>query len=128
MLCQLSYTDGSVQTHSRKRASCRSLLQACYLAVTHQAKIRMRSHRLLQLNDNKSAASFQQASCKLIVKTLSTSVMQVVAGSLRVTSLIFENLTQLDDEANRFDAMRQTSLFKQDDTNLHSTSKIYNLH
>ena len=35
----------------------------CRLAATccHQADIRMRSHRLLRLDDNKSAASCQQA-------------------------------------------------------------------
>ena len=39
----------------------------CRLAATcdHQADIRMRSHRLLRLDDNKSAASCQQACCKL---------------------------------------------------------------
>ena len=36
---------------------------------SHQGDIRMRSHRLLRLDDNKSAASCPQAWCKLIVKT-----------------------------------------------------------
>ena len=31
------------------------------LTCSHQANMRMRSHRLLQLDDNKSAASCQQA-------------------------------------------------------------------
>ena len=45
-----------------------NFLQA-FLPCSHQADIRMRSHRLLQLDDNKSAASCQQAWCKFIVKT-----------------------------------------------------------
>ena len=41
--------------------SCNNLLQ--------QADIRMRSHGLRQLVDDKSVASCQQACCKLILKT-----------------------------------------------------------
>ena len=54
--------------HSKKCASC-SKSPAGLLSCCHEADIRMRSHRLLWLHDNKSAASSQQASCKLIVKT-----------------------------------------------------------
>ena len=53
---------------SSTQPETRKLQQVCCrLAVTcgHQADIRMRSHRLLRLNDNKSAASCQQAYCKL---------------------------------------------------------------
>ena len=55
--------------HSQKRASYNKpvdiLQQTCY----QQADIRMRSHGLRQLVDDKSVASFQQTCCKLIVKT-----------------------------------------------------------
>ena len=52
--------------------------------------IRMRLHRLLRLDDDKSAASCKQACCKLIDNILSTSLMQVVssevAASLQISS------------------------------------------
>ena len=50
------------------------------LPCCHQIDIRMRSHCLLQLDDNKSAESFQQTCCKLIncQDFFSTSLMQVV--------------------------------------------------
>ena len=55
--------------HSHKRArsnkSVDILQQTCY----QQADIRMRSHDLRQLVDDKSVASCQQTCCKLIVKT-----------------------------------------------------------
>ena len=54
--------------HSKKRANCNKSA-AGLLPCSHQDDIRMRSHRLLRLDDNKSAASCQQAWCKLIVKT-----------------------------------------------------------
>ena len=54
--------------HRQKRASC-TKSAADLLPCCHQADLRMRSHRLLRLDDNKSAASCQQAYCKLIVKT-----------------------------------------------------------
>ena len=53
---------------SQKRASC-SKSAAGLLLCSHQADIRMRSYRLLRLDDNKSAASCQQACCKFIVET-----------------------------------------------------------
>ena len=46
--------------HGQKRASC-SKSAAGLLTCCHQADIRMHSHRLLRLDDNKSAASCQQA-------------------------------------------------------------------
>ena len=54
--------------HTQKRVSC-SKSAIGVLPCSHQADIRMRSHRLLRLDDNKSAASCQQAWYKLIVKT-----------------------------------------------------------
>ena len=51
------YRLGSEQPETRKlHQVCCKLLPCC-----HQADIRMRSHRLLRLDDNKSAASCQQA-------------------------------------------------------------------
>ena len=65
----------TVRTHHRNnryrmrtQPETRKLQQVCCrLAAScdHQAGIRMRSHRLLRLDDNKSAASCQQACCKL---------------------------------------------------------------
>ena len=46
----------------------RKLQQVCCrlaASIDHQVDIRMRSHRLLRLDDNKSAASCQQVCCKL---------------------------------------------------------------
>ena len=51
-----------------KRESC-SKSAAGLLPFSHQTDIRMRSHRLLRPDDNKSAAICQQAWCKLIVMT-----------------------------------------------------------
>ena len=48
------------EVHSQKHASY-SKSAADLLPCSHQADIRMRSHRLLRLDDNKSAASCQQA-------------------------------------------------------------------
>ena len=62
--------------HVPTQPETRKLQQACCrLAAScgHQSDIRMRSHRLLQLDDNKSAASCQQACCKL----RSTDLLQV---------------------------------------------------
>ena len=55
--------------HSQKRASCITSA-AGLLPCCHEADIRMRSHRLLRLDDNRSAASCQQAWCNLIIETL----------------------------------------------------------
>ena len=52
----------STQPETRKlQQVCCRLAASC----DHQADIRMRSHRLLRLDDNKSAVSCQQACCKL---------------------------------------------------------------
>ena len=65
--------------HNQKHAIC-SKSAAGLLPCCHQADIRMRSHRLLRLDDNKSAASCQQAWCKLIVKTFyPQSLMRAVS-------------------------------------------------
>ena len=48
----------------KKRASW-TKSAADLLPCSHQADIRMRLHRLLRLDDNKSAASCQQAWCEL---------------------------------------------------------------
>ena len=73
--------------HSQKRASC-SKSAAGLLPCCHQADIRMRSHRLLRLDDNKSAASCQQAWCKFIVKTFYPQawckLFQQLAASLQI--------------------------------------------
>ena len=73
-----------------KRASCTKsvdiLQQTCY----QQADIRMRSHGLLQLVDDKSVASCEQTGCKLIVKTCYPQpcykLLQKVIKSLQMTS------------------------------------------
>ena len=49
-------TDLLATVHSQKRASC-SKSAAGLLLCCHQVDIRMRLHRLLRLDDNKSAAS-----------------------------------------------------------------------
>ena len=53
--------------HSQKWASY-SKSAAGLLSCSHQGDTRIRSHRLFRCNGNKSAASCQQAYCKLIVK------------------------------------------------------------
>ena len=59
-------------------------LRQCLLPCCHQADIGMRSHRLLRLDDYKSAASCQfkkgllQVDCQ---DFLSTSAMQVVSAT-----------------------------------------------
>ena len=76
--------------HSHKLASSNKpvdiLQQTCY----QQADIRMRSHGLGQLVDDKSVASCQQTCCKLIVKTCypqaCCKLFQQVVTSLQMTS------------------------------------------
>ena len=62
------------------------LWQSCY----QQADIRMRSHGLRQLVDDKSVASCQQTCCKLIAKTCypqaCCKLFQQVGTSLQMTS------------------------------------------
>ena len=57
------------ELHSQIRTSY-SKSAAVLLPRSRQANIRMHSHRLLRLDDNKSAASCQQACCKLFLKTV----------------------------------------------------------
>ena len=66
--------------HSRKPARC-SKSAAGLLPGCHQADIKIHLRRLLRFNDNKSAASCQQACCKLIVNFLSTNLMQAIASA-----------------------------------------------
>ena len=54
--------------HSQKWASC-SKSAAGLLSCSHQGDISIRSHCLFRRYGNKSAASCQQACCKLIAKT-----------------------------------------------------------
>ena len=73
----------------KKCASC-SKSAAGLLPCCHQDDIRMRSHRLLRLDDNKSAASCQHAWFKLIIGTLYSQawckVFQQLAPSLQISS------------------------------------------
>ena len=55
----------SIELHSEKCPNCNKST-AGLLPCNYQADIRMGSHRLLRLDDNKSAASCQQACCKVI--------------------------------------------------------------
>ena len=74
--------------HSAKKVqkSANILQQTCY----HQADIRMRSHGLRQLVDDKSVASCQRTRCKLIVKTCypqaCCNLFQQVVTSVQMTS------------------------------------------
>ena len=54
--------------NQNRNVSC-SKFAVGLLLYSHQADVRMRSHGLLRLDDNKSVANCQQAWCKLIVKT-----------------------------------------------------------
>ena len=49
-----------ISLHNEKSESCNKSA-AGFAAFCQQADIRMRSHRLLKLDDNKSAASYQKA-------------------------------------------------------------------
>ena len=75
--------------HSKKRASWGKSAVGL-LPCSHQADIWMRLHRLLRLDDNKFAASCQQAWCKLIVKIFYPQVrcklFQQLAVSLQILS------------------------------------------
>ena len=70
------------------------------LPFSHQADIRMRSHRLLRPDDNKSAASCQQAWCKLIFKTFYPQTwlefFQQPAANLQISSCIKSDFRRLD--------------------------------
>ena len=75
--------------HSQKRANC-STSAAGLLPCCHQADIRMCSHRLHRLDDNKFTARCQQACCKLIVNTFYPKawckLFQQLAASLQISS------------------------------------------
>ena len=76
------YTAKNAQVARRLLTSCNNLLQ--------QADIRMRSHGLRQVDDDKSVASCQQACCELIVQTgyqqACCKLFQQVVTSLPVTN------------------------------------------
>ena len=87
-----------VLLHSQKRASCSK-------SSNHQADIRMRSHRLLRLDDNKSVTSFNrckmQTACRLDVSWSFINSQQICKYQV-TASLVFTDLMQLD-EVNRLD-------------------------
>ena len=76
-----SYTAKNTQVATSLLTSCNNLLQA---------NIRMRSHGLRQLVEDKSVASFQQTCCKLIVQTCYQQafckLFQQVVTSLQMTN------------------------------------------
>ena len=83
--------DTKAYLHRQNSANCNKsvdiLQQSCY----QQADIRMRSHGLRQLVDDKSVASCQQIRCKLIVKTC---YLQACCKLLQ--QVISTGLSQLD--------------------------------
>ena len=76
------YTAKNAQVATSLLTTCNNLLQ--------QADIRMRSHGLRRLNDDKSVVSYRQTCCKLIVQTCYSQacckLFQQVVTSLQVTS------------------------------------------
>ena len=111
--------------HSHKRASY-SKSAAGLLPCSHQADIRMRSHRLLRLDDNKSAASCQQAWCKLIVKTFypqaQCKLLRQLAASLQTWSCNKSDLRRL--HATWWSQQIWRNLV----TDLQLAGRIHNLH
>ena len=87
--CTISPLKGWFPLHRQKHASC-SKSATGLLPYSHQADIRMSSHCLLRLDDNKSAASCQQAWCKLIVKIFYPQawckLFRKLAASLQISS------------------------------------------
>ena len=98
-----------------------NLQQGC---CCHQADIRMYSHRLLRLDDNKSAASCQQICCTLIITTLFTSLMQIVLTTCSKSENV--NLWQVWISKACWNLIRSTDLLQVVD-NLQRALKIYNL-
>ena len=100
------------QCYGVKKAHSCSKSDAGLLPYSHQVDIRMRSHRLLRLHDNKSAASCH---AKVLMKVdcqdvLFTSFMQCKLFQQHVASLYLSNfvksdfttdLIQLDDKLTR---------------------------
>ena len=90
-------------TSNTAEPETRKLQQVCRRLVSlelYQADIRMRSHRLLRLDDNKSAACSQQVWCKLIVKTFYPQawckLFQQLAESLQTSSCNKSDFHRLD--------------------------------
>ena len=96
-----------LKVHSQKRASC-SKSAAGLLPCSHQADIRMRSHCLPRLDDNKLAARCEQACCKFTV---------IVCKYQVSTSLIFTDLLQPFEHSNLLQLV----------DNLQQSGKIRNL-
>ena len=108
------------KVHRQKRASC-SKSAVGLLPCSHQADIRMCSHCLLRLDDNKSAESCEHAWCKFIVNVCKYQVS---------TSLIFTDLLQpvehlqqsgkihnLQEICGVYDCVDHTSLFSCTESN-----------
>ena len=110
--------------HSQKRASCITSA-AGLLPCCHQADIRMRSHRLLRLDDNRSAASCQQAWCNLIIETLCSQawckLFEQLAASLQISSCNKSDFHRL--AATWWNWQACCNLL----TNLQQAGKIHNL-
>ena len=77
-------------TYTVKNKQVATHLLTSYNTLLHQADIRMRSHNLRQLVDDKSIASRRETCCKLVVKTghrhTSCNLFQQVATSMQTTS------------------------------------------
>ena len=86
MRCPLTFQMLPQPMHASGNKFVDILQQTCY----QQSDIRMRSHVLRQLVDDKSVASCQQTCCKLIVKTCYPQacykLFQQVVTSLQMTS------------------------------------------
>ena len=114
----------SRELHSQNRASCRKSV-AGLLPCSHQDDIRMRSNPLLRLDDNKSAASCQQAWCKLIVKTFypqaRCKLFQQLIASLQISSCIKSDFHRFD--STWWSKKAWCNIM----TQLHEARKVYNL-
>ena len=99
--------------HTAKNGRIAAKSAAGLLPCSHQVDVRMRSHRLLRLGDNKLAASCQRAKLQI----LSTSLMQVVTTTC--SSADFHGL----DTTWPFQHFRCNLM-----ANLHPVGKIHNLH
>ena len=80
----------SATLYTARNAPVATSLWASYNNMLQQADIRMRSHGLRQLVDDKPVASCQQTCCKLIVKTCypqaCCKLFQQVVTSLQMTN------------------------------------------
>ena len=87
MLCQSMY---KVTAYISQQYFFHKFSYTSFICSSNEANIRMRSHGLRQLVDDKSIASCQQTCCKLIVKTCYPQacykLFQQVVTSLQMTS------------------------------------------